>query len=132
MQAAAAAAADGEPPFRGSQGDDDDERRSDDNVKVVDQENNDCENNNNVAAAGDSKHVDTATGHGRLSIAQRRAAKCGFNASSIQFVASDSPTSAVPSPSSLRSSYFTISPGISPTALLDSPPVMLPNSLVRI
>ncbi|OMO89288.1 DNA-binding WRKY [Corchorus olitorius] len=60
------------------------------------------------------------------SIAERRAATCGFNAENIstpRFRASNSPLG---SPS-VRSPYLTIPPGISPTALLDSP-VMLPNA----
>ncbi|KAA8538878.1 hypothetical protein F0562_025570 [Nyssa sinensis] len=59
------------------------------------------------------------------SIAERRAAKCGFNAARINtaLFRSSSPLS---SPAA-RSPYLTIPPGISPTALLDSP-IMLPNS----
>ncbi|GLT87770.1 hypothetical protein SLE2022_058320 [Rubroshorea leprosula] len=53
-------------------------------------------------------------GGGRGSIAERRAATCGFNAERI-----GTPVT--------RSPCLTISPGISPTALLDSP-VMLSNS----
>lgn len=59
------------------------------------------------------------------SIAERRAAKCGFNASRIN-TARFRTTSPLVSPSS-RSPYLTIPPGISPTALLDSP-ILLPNS----
>lgn len=61
------------------------------------------------------------------SIAQRRAAKFGFKAEKIstpRFRA----TSPLASPAA-RSPCLTIPPGISPTALLDSP-IMLPNSQV--
>ncbi|GMI85399.1 hypothetical protein HRI_002209200 [Hibiscus trionum] len=60
------------------------------------------------------------------SIAERRAATCGFKVEKIstaRFRASSSPLA---SPSD-RSPYLTIPPGISPTALLDSP-IMLPNA----
>uniref|UniRef100_A0A5B6ZQZ8 Putative WRKY transcription factor 2 n=1 Tax=Davidia involucrata TaxID=16924 RepID=A0A5B6ZQZ8_DAVIN len=59
------------------------------------------------------------------SIAERRAAKCGFNAARINTARFRS-TSPLSSPAA-RSPYLTIPPGISPTALLDSP-MMLPNS----
>ncbi|KAK3000798.1 hypothetical protein RJ639_021729 [Escallonia herrerae] len=61
------------------------------------------------------------------SIAERRAAKCGFNALMID-VARVSATGPPPSPGA-RSPVITIPSGISPTALLDSP-VMLPNALI--
>ncbi|KAK3037779.1 hypothetical protein RJ639_030698 [Escallonia herrerae] len=61
------------------------------------------------------------------SIAERRAAKCGFNASMID-VARVSTAGPPPSPGA-RSPVITIPSGISPTALLDSP-VMLPNALI--
>ncbi|KAL6516811.1 hypothetical protein OROHE_018099 [Orobanche hederae] len=59
-----------------------------------------------------------------ISIAERRAAKCGFNSARIN----NAPTG-LPSPQhGLQSSpYVTIPPGISPSALLDSP-IMVPNS----
>nr|WGV38253.1 WRKY [Loropetalum chinense var. rubrum] len=59
------------------------------------------------------------------SIAERRAAKFGFNASRIN-TARFRTTSPLASPAA-RSPYLTIPPGISPAALLDSP-IMLPNS----
>ncbi|XP_027183764.1 WRKY transcription factor SUSIBA2-like [Coffea eugenioides] len=61
----------------------------------------------------------------RGSIAERRAAKFGFDASRInvaKFEVSTSPSSPL-----VRSPYLTIPSGLSPAALLDSP-VMLPNS----
>ncbi|KAK2972293.1 hypothetical protein RJ640_014351 [Escallonia rubra] len=60
------------------------------------------------------------------SIAERRAAKCGFNASMIEVARVRAP-GPLPSPRA-RSPLVTIPSGISPTALLDSP-VMLPNPL---
>lgn len=68
-----------------------------------------------------------------LSIAERRAVKCGFKAERIRtarFRASGPACSGSGSPAAL-SPCLTIPPGISPTALLDSP-VMLPNSQVII
>ncbi|KAJ9176122.1 hypothetical protein P3X46_011467 [Hevea brasiliensis] len=64
----------------------------------------------------------------RGSIAQRRAAKNGFKAVSIN-TARFRTTSPLASPAAagIRSPCITIPPGISPTALLDSP-IMLPNS----
>ncbi|KAK9292311.1 hypothetical protein L1049_020276 [Liquidambar formosana] len=59
------------------------------------------------------------------SIAERRAAKFGFNAARIN-TARFRTTSPLASPAA-RSPYLTIPPGISPAALLDSP-IMLPNS----
>lgn len=59
----------------------------------------------------------------RGSIAQRRAAKLGFDVSRINV----SPQFK----SNISSSFFTIPSGISPAALLESP-VMLPNSQVYI
>ncbi|XP_057963302.1 WRKY transcription factor SUSIBA2-like [Malania oleifera] len=59
------------------------------------------------------------------SIAERRAAKCGFNAARIN-TARFRATSPLASPAA-RSPYLTIPPGISPSTLLDSP-IMLPNS----
>lgn len=61
----------------------------------------------------------------RGSIAERRAAKCGFNASRINVARFRSVTSPL-SPPAMMSPYLTIPDGISPTALLDSP-IMLPN-----
>ncbi|KAM1802580.1 hypothetical protein TB2_033274 [Malus domestica] len=60
-----------------------------------------------------------------ISIAERRAAKCGFNAERINTVRV-STTNPLDSPTA-RSPCLTIPSGISPTALLDSP-VMVPNS----
>lgn len=54
----------------------------------------------------------------KRSIAQRRAEKCGFNPSGI--------TTPAMSPPPARETFLTIPPGLTPTALLDSP-VMLPN-----
>ena len=62
------------------------------------------------------------------SIAERRAAKFGFNAEKIS-TARFRTASPLASPAAARSPCLTIPPGISPTALLDSP-IMLPNSLV--
>lgn len=64
----------------------------------------------------------------RGSIAERRAAKFGFNASRISVAKFK--LSSPPSSSPVRSPYLTIPDGISPAALLDSP-VMLPNSQVH-
>ncbi|KAH0695183.1 hypothetical protein KY285_022280 [Solanum tuberosum] len=55
----------------------------------------------------------------KRSIAQRREEKCGFNASGISTPAMSPPLD--------RETFLTIPPGLTPTALLDSP-VMLPNS----
>ncbi|MCD7471424.1 hypothetical protein HAX54_011865 [Datura stramonium] len=55
----------------------------------------------------------------KRSIAQRRAATCGFNASGISTPAMSSPPA--------RETFLTIPPGLTPAALLDSP-IMLPNS----
>lgn len=66
----------------------------------------------------------------RGSIAERRAAKCGFNASRINVARFRSVTSPL-SPAAMMSPYLTIPAGISPTALLDSP-IMLPNSQVKL
>ncbi|KAJ7978266.1 WRKY family transcription factor [Quillaja saponaria] len=61
------------------------------------------------------------------SIAERRAAKCGFNFHAARInTAGFRTTSPLASPI-VRSPCLTIPPGISPTALLDSP-IMLPNS----
>ncbi|KAI3459141.1 hypothetical protein Pfo_015804 [Paulownia fortunei] len=62
-----------------------------------------------------------------ISIAERRAAKCGFNASNIN-AARFRTTGLAPQ---VRSPYFTIPPGISPSALLDSP-IMLPNAQAQL
>ncbi|PIN12897.1 hypothetical protein CDL12_14490 [Handroanthus impetiginosus] len=64
-----------------------------------------------------------------ISIAERRAAKSGFNASNINAARfKTTTTSWMPQVGlGLGSSCFTIPPGISPSALLDSP-VMLPNA----
>ncbi|KAG9446697.1 hypothetical protein H6P81_012825 [Aristolochia fimbriata] len=59
------------------------------------------------------------------SIAERRAARCGFSAPRINTARFRS-VSPLGSPG-VRSPYLTIPPGLSPTTLLDSP-VMLPNS----
>ncbi|KAH6812723.1 hypothetical protein C2S53_012145 [Perilla frutescens var. hirtella] len=64
-----------------------------------------------------NKREKGSRGRGRgTSIAERRAAKCGFNASNIN--------AAAPSPP-----LFTVPPGLSPSALLESP-IMLPNAQV--
>lgn len=83
---------------------DDDQHR---HVQLIN--NNNINNNNNNNNKG-------------ISIAERRAAKCGFNASTIT-ADRFRPTRSQP--------YFTVPPGISPSALLDSP-VMLPNVQVLI
>lgn len=64
------------------------------------------------------------------SIAERRAATCGFKAERISTARFRASTSPLASPSA-RSPYLTIPPGISPTALLDSP-IMLPNAQVPV
>ncbi|CAN0859730.1 WRKY transcription factor SUSIBA2 [Linum grandiflorum] len=64
----------------------------------------------------------SATADARGSIADRRAATCGFNADRI-----NTPRFRTTTPFSSSSSFITIPPGISPTALLDSP-ILLPNS----
>ncbi|XWS42936.1 hypothetical protein CRYUN_Cryun16bG0056600 [Craigia yunnanensis] len=81
----------------------------------------------------DSKFFDRGEGGGggcgsRISgsIAERRAATCGFKAERICTARFRASTSPLGSPSA-RSPYLTIPPGISPTALLDSP-IMLPNA----
>ncbi|KAK4433044.1 putative WRKY transcription factor 2 [Sesamum alatum] len=63
-----------------------------------------------------------------ISIAERRAAKCGFNASNIN--AARFRTTGLATPP-LRSPYFTVPPGLSPSALLDSP-IMLPNAQAQL
>ncbi|XP_050384256.1 WRKY transcription factor SUSIBA2-like [Argentina anserina] len=67
---------------------------------------------------------------GSVSIAERRAAKCGFNAERINTPrirrTAVSPLTS-PAPGDRSPGHLTIPPGISPTALLDSP-MMLPNS----
>ncbi|GMY13941.1 WRKY transcription factor SUSIBA2-like [Fagus crenata] len=63
---------------------------------------------------------------GSKSIAERRAAKFGFNAQSLNKTALFRTASSLPSPAA-RSPRITIPPGISPAALLDSP-IMLPNT----
>lgn len=70
-------------------------------------------------------------GGGRsVSIAERRAAKCGFNAERINTPRFRKNTaSPLPSPADRSPGHLTLPPGISPTALLDSP-MMLPNSQV--
>lgn len=82
---------------------DDDQHR---HVQLINNNNINNNNNNNKG----------------ISIAERRAAKCGFNASTIT-ADRFRPTRSQP--------YFTVPPGISPSALLDSP-VMLPNVQVLI
>ncbi|XP_073021736.1 probable WRKY transcription factor 4 isoform X2 [Primulina eburnea] len=67
-----------------------------------------------------------------ISIAERRAAKCGFNVRNMNvqprfLIRTAQTTPHLTSPTLLRSPYFTVPPGISPSALLDSP-VMLPNA----
>ncbi|KAL6586811.1 hypothetical protein OROMI_001799 [Orobanche minor] len=63
-----------------------------------------------------------------ISIAERRAAKCGFNSARIN----NAPTGLPSQQNGLRSSpYVTIPPGISPSALLDSP-IMVPNSQAQL
>jgi len=65
------------------------------------------------------------------SIAERRAAKYGFKASKIDVSRSSSATTGVVGPPVVRAPCFTIPPGISPAALLDSP-VMLPNAQAQL
>ncbi|CAB4316099.1 unnamed protein product [Prunus armeniaca] len=78
-------------------------------------------------AVSENKTKGCGTGANTISIAERRAAKCGFNAERIN-TARFRTTSPLPSPAAAaRSPCLTIPPGISPTALLDSP-MMLPNS----
>ncbi|XP_022743309.1 probable WRKY transcription factor 2 [Durio zibethinus] len=76
----------------------------------------------------DSKTFDHGGVCGRIggSIAERRAATCGFKAERISTARFRTSTSPLGSPSA-RSPYLTIPPGISPAALLDSP-IMLPNA----
>ncbi|KAL6565280.1 hypothetical protein OROGR_002231 [Orobanche gracilis] len=83
----------------------------------------------------DDREVDHRVGNishdtkGNISIAERRAAKCGFNSARLN----NAPTG-LPSPQhDLQSSspYVTIRPGISPSALLDSP-VMVPNAQAQL
>ncbi|CAA3029904.1 Hypothetical predicted protein [Olea europaea subsp. europaea] len=65
------------------------------------------------------------------SIAERRAAKCGFNAPEINASRfSSAATTGLVVPPMVRSPCFTIPPDISSAALLDSP-VMLPNAQVQ-
>ncbi|XP_019231206.1 PREDICTED: WRKY transcription factor WRKY24-like isoform X2 [Nicotiana attenuata] len=66
----------------------------------------------------------------RGSIAERRAAKCGFNASTISIAQFRVTSTSTPemSPPTARPTFLTIPPGLTPAALLDSP-IMLPNSL---
>ncbi|XP_058091725.1 uncharacterized protein LOC131237766 isoform X2 [Magnolia sinica] len=64
-------------------------------------------------------------GGSRVSIAERRAARCGFNALRINTARYRS-VNLLSSPA-VHSPYLTIRPALSPTALLDSP-VILPNS----
>ena len=67
---------------------------------------------------------------GSKSIAERRAAKCGFNAQSLNKTALFRTATPLASSSpAARSPRLTIPPGISPAALLDSP-IMLPNTQV--
>ncbi|XP_022858970.1 probable WRKY transcription factor 20 isoform X1 [Olea europaea var. sylvestris] len=66
------------------------------------------------------------------SIAERRAAKCGFNAPEINASRfSSAATTGLVVPPMVRSPCFTIPPDISPAALLDSP-VMLPNAQAQL
>ncbi|GMJ11359.1 hypothetical protein HRI_004805100 [Hibiscus trionum] len=69
---------------------------------------------------------DGGGGRADVSIAERRAATCGFKAEKISTARFRASTSPLASPS-VRSPYLTIPPGISPSALLDSP-IMLPNA----
>ncbi|XP_073131092.1 probable WRKY transcription factor 25 [Henckelia pumila] len=67
-----------------------------------------------------------------ISIAERRAAKCGFNVRNMNvqprfLIRTTHTPPPLPSPTVLCSPYFTVPPGISPSALLDSPE-MLPNA----
>ncbi|KAL6142985.1 hypothetical protein ACLB2K_061260 [Fragaria x ananassa] len=69
-------------------------------------------------------------GGGSVSIAERRAAKCGFNVERIntpRFRKNTASPLPSPAPGDRSPGHLTIPPGISPTALLDSP-MMLPNS----
>lgn len=88
-----------------------------------------------VTADGDDDRGSKTVDHGEVggdsgriggSIAERRAATCGFKAERISTARFRASTSPLGSPSA-RSPYLTIPPGISPTALLDSP-IMLPNA----
>lgn len=86
-----------------------------------------------AAAISDSTDV-SCPDSGRISlsgsIAERRAAKCGFNAARISTARFRTAGSMAPSGEPGASSpRLTIPAGISPTALLDSP-IMLPNSQV--
>lgn len=64
------------------------------------------------------------------SIAERRAATCGFDASNINLTRFRNAVVPPSGSQSIRSPYFTVPAGISPSALLDSP-VMLPNDQVH-
>ncbi|XP_042488484.1 WRKY transcription factor SUSIBA2-like [Macadamia integrifolia] len=75
-----------------------------------------------IEVSGDWKPNPVRNG---ASIAERRAATCGFSAPRINTPRFRS-ISPLTSPGS-RSPYLTIPPGLSPTSLLDSP-IMLPNS----
>ncbi|XP_037491886.1 WRKY transcription factor SUSIBA2 isoform X1 [Jatropha curcas] len=93
-------------------------------VSASNSQTDDFSNRNDYANADDASG--TAI---RGSIAERRAAKCGFKAERIN-TARFRTTSPLNSPAAtalVRSPCITIPPGISPTALLDSP-IMLPNS----
>lgn len=67
-----------------------------------------------------TKLVSATKGGSGTSIAERRAAKCGFNAERINLtrIRTTSPLTRAPP-------CLTIPPGISPTALLDSPIMLL-------
>ncbi|KAL5997442.1 hypothetical protein ACLOJK_008372 [Asimina triloba] len=75
--------------------------------------------------AAETTSAAARNGGSGVSIAERRAARCGFNAPRLNTARFRS-VSPLSSPA-VRSPYLTIPPGLSPTALLDSP-VMLPNS----
>jgi hypothetical protein len=63
------------------------------------------------------------------SIAERRAAKCGFNAQGIKSALFRTTSPLASLAAGARSPRLTIPPGISPAALLDAP-IMLPNTQV--
>ncbi|XP_031478748.1 probable WRKY transcription factor 2 [Nymphaea colorata] len=78
-----------------------------------------------VVGGGFSEWKAPVAGRSAGSIAERRAARSGFNAARLN-TARFRTASPLSSPA-IRSPYLTIPPGLSPTTLLDSP-VMLPNS----
>ncbi|KAL7110023.1 hypothetical protein ACP275_06G211600 [Erythranthe tilingii] len=79
------------------------------------------ESNKKLILPQNNNNINNSRSSGGISIAERRAAKCGFNASNIN----SDPAPHLPSP------FFTMPSGISPSALLDSP-VMLPNAQAQL